>query len=65
MTPIKTITGLPVDPKRLEREEASKRVRQSQSDSSQEQKSPENGHIIRDSNYLFRYTDEMVRFVRK
>lgn len=49
MTTIKTITGLPVDPKRLEREEASQRVRQSQSDSSQEQKSTISEKPVKDT----------------
>lgn len=49
MTPIKSITGLPLDPKRLEREEAGKRVKSTRSDSSEEVRKSTDGKIIKDT----------------
>lgn len=49
MTPIKSITGLPLDPKRLEREEAGKRVKSTRSDSSEELRKGTDGKIIKDT----------------
>ncbi len=49
MTPIKSITGLPLDPKRLEREEAGKRVKSARSDSSEEARKGSDGKTINDT----------------
>ncbi len=49
MTPVKSITGLPLDPKRLEREDASKRVKSDRSDKSGESRKSSDGLKIKDT----------------